>query len=399
MTDYQMDTKKRPEHSPVGPSSIEAIIMCPGRVKLSENLPDHTSFAAAQGTVAHAICEKALKKESLKGYKPGDTVAQDGYDIPIDRDMHDTVAVYTEFINDIRGAYSHLSTKEVIEGEISLDHVGLPEIYGTVDHALSIPFDTLYVTDYKHGTGVLVSPENNPQVMTYALGVAGDLLHTYNKVVLSIVQPRARTGDKIKTWTTTPLEIEAFLTDTLKPAVKTALSGNAHLTPGEKQCQWCKAVSICPEVAKQSMLTAQEDFKTFAEINPTNPDSFTIDQLAQVYKQLPLFKKWIKAVEGRVFGELATGNKIAGFKIVKGRRSRSWQDSAKAEQFLQDTLQDKAFEKKLLSPAKAEKLLDKQGKKEVKKLILVSDGKPSIVKDSDKRAAVSIAADDFKHLI
>jgi hypothetical protein len=54
------------------------------------------------------------------------------------------------------------------------------------------------------------------------------------------------------------------------------------------------------------------------------------------------------------------------------------------------------YEKKLLTPAKAEKQLDKEGKKEVKALISVTDGKPSIVKETDKRKAIkTVAAIDF----
>ena len=51
----------------------------------------------------------------------------------------------------------------------------------------------LYVTDYKHGKGVPVSAENNPQLMLYGLGALMEYETVYDikTVRLAIVQPRA----------------------------------------------------------------------------------------------------------------------------------------------------------------------------------------------------------------
>ena len=140
---------------------------------------------------------------------------------------------------------------------------------------------------------------------------------------------------------------------------------------------------------------AQKDFKDFAEIKPDQVvDSVSIEKVAQVYEQLPLLKSFIKAVEARVFNELALGNKVNGYKLVKGRRSRAWADELKIVRQLKKLGVD-PYALKLISPAQAEKLLDKEQKKEVQSFISVSEGKPSIVKNTDKRKAITTAADDF----
>jgi hypothetical protein len=76
---------------------------------------------------------------------------------------------------------------------------------------------------------------------------------------------------------------------------------------------------------------------------------------------------------------------IPGYKIVRGRTSRSWAEESEAEQMLTEAIGELAFEKKLISPAKAEKVIDK---KQVSKYTQISEGKLTLVANSDKRKAV-----------
>ena len=52
--------------------------------------------------------------------------------------------------------------------------------------------DVLQIIDYKHGPGVLVSAEKNPQMMCYALGVLElfDGIYDINSIQMIIFQPR-----------------------------------------------------------------------------------------------------------------------------------------------------------------------------------------------------------------
>ena len=158
---------------------------------------------------------------------------------------------------------------------------------------------------------------------------------------------------------------------------------------------WCRGKAICPALATQALQVAQEDFKDFANIKPDEVvESVSIEKIVEVYKQLPLLKQFIKAIEGRVFGDLSAGIPVPGLKLVNGRRSKSWNDDNETILFLDKNGID-PYEQKLLSPAKAIKALDKTGKKEVEKLYTVNDGKPVVVSNTDKRKAITTAADDF----
>ena len=67
----------------------------------------------------------------------------------------------------------------------------VPEGFGTADCVI-IADGTLRVVDYKHGLGVLVEAEMNPQMMCYALGALEifDALYDISKISMTIYQPR-----------------------------------------------------------------------------------------------------------------------------------------------------------------------------------------------------------------
>lgn len=390
------DNRLHPIHSEVGPSSIADIILCPGRVRMCRGLERKASFAAAQGTIAHTFAELILTGKSA--FKAGEVIIQEGFEITVDLDMIGAVEQYLSHIADIKVSAYGMASTESIETHGSLACVGIPEVFGTADYSLSIPFNTLYVRDYKHGAGVIVDAEENPQLMCYALIAAQDMIVAHDVIDIGIVQPRGMYGDAIKTWQTTPDFILNWAETVLKPAVRLALSDDAPLIPGDKQCRFCPAKAHCPAVATHVLKTAQADFKGFTSFEPDRLDKLTIGDIEAIYPRLSLISDWIKGIEARVYSTLSSGDTVAGYKLVAGRSSRSWADEDEAAEFLQ-AHDIEPFEKKMLSPAQAEKLLDKETKKEVNTLTVKSEGKPTIVPSTDKRAAITTASTDFQNYI
>jgi len=143
--------------------------------------------------------------------------------------------------------------------------------------------------------------------------------------------------------------------------------------------------------------------KSQQPIQPPQPEVLTVEQLSHVLNQSKAIENWLKAVHAYALNELKNGREIPGWKLVAGRRSRKWKDDNKvADYFLSNGLlkEDQLYETKILSPAKVEKLLGKEAKKEkqFQSLINVVDGKPSLAKADDKRPALTFnsAKEDFK---
>ena len=81
--------------------------------------------------------------------------------------------------------------------------------------------------------------------------------------------------------------------------------------------------------------------------------------------------------------------------MVAGRSSRSWSDEVQAATVLESALGVKAWERKLTSPAKAEKMLGKSKLGLIESLISSKEGRPTLARESDPRPAVGATAIDF----
>jgi hypothetical protein len=110
---------------------------------------------------------------------------------------------------------------------------------------------------------------------------------------------------------------------------------------------------------------------------------------------VPLVRMWSDAVSGRVEKTMLSGEPVAGYKLVQGRRgSRAWADETEAEKLFKAMRlkKEQMYDFKVISPTSAEKLLKPTPKRwnRVLPLITQSDGKPSVAPLSDKRPALEL---------
>jgi hypothetical protein len=190
------------------------------------------------------------------------------------------------------------------------------------------------------------------------------------------------------------------------------------LTPGEKQCRWCKAKATCP--ALRGLVT-----ESVFDTRPATPDEFedltgpdmTLDKdpkwLSAALAKADLIEDWVKAVRAEVESLLIAGAQVPGFKIVEGKLgNRAWSDPDAAEKLLRETFRlpvEKAYDLKLISPTSAEKLAKAGdiGPRQWPKataLIKRSAGKPHVAPESDPRPALTITPiadffDDVSQLV
>jgi hypothetical protein len=168
--------------------------------------------------------------------------------------------------------------------------------------------------------------------------------------------------------------------------------GDAPRSPSEKACQWCKAKATCPALKSY---TEKVILSGFDELDSPNADTLTDQQLRLALESKKLIVSWLDSVESLVNERLQKGEAFEGFKLVAGRSLRKWADEKDAESNLTSLLGDDAYERKLLTPAKAEKALGKAKAKKIQGLIIKPEGKPTLAPESDKRKSVSISVDDF----
>ena len=159
-----------------------------------------------------------------------------------------------------------------------------------------------------------------------------------DEIEIVIVQPPV-----VRRWLTTPERIKQFERD-LVAAVKQSRKEDAAFKSGD-HCRWCAAKPVCPQ------MTGEVD-----RFVKTSLQTIDATQIGHYLQQADQIEDFIKSVREMAFTMLENDVKVPGYKLVSKRGTRQWVDEKAAEELLGD----KAFEKKLISVAQAEKLIGKK---------------------------------------
>jgi len=321
------------EHRRFSPSQAERIMACPGSTVYLETVPARApSPYAIEGTKAHEILDAALRNNERRA-----VVAHREHSIHLAEDFDD------DFIYSVQSALNYIYSiiDELPDAQLHYEEFVNPPLPsapgeggGYCDVWIYIPsVRVLYVIDYKHGAGVAKDAKDNPQPLQYACGVlyADEPIidpATVDKVVIVIIQPRAWHKDgTTREAELTPYEVYEYL-EVLDNAVAAALKPNAPLVPGDDQCRFCDARTICP--AREAMgfsKAVNETFKSvydIRQIDIPNVRTMDIDRLSYIAKWAPFLRHFLADVERHIEELLAQGFAVPDWKLVEADARRSW---------------------------------------------------------------------------
>lgn len=378
------------KHALLSASSAARWLNCPASARLTENMPETTSEYAEAGRLAHAIGELKLRKRFVPGAGLGPkkfkTALEKLQQEPLyDPEMEHTTDAYVDYVEQLFIGYPN---KPYIAVEKQVDFSEfVPEGFGTAD-CIIIGNGVMDVIDYKHGKGVPVSAEDNPQMKLYGLGALMHYRQFYDITTLRlhIFQPRISEPD---TWELTRDDLINWAVQELRPAAKQAFDGSDTFCTGD-WCRFCKAKARCR--AQADTYTALEDF------GYKDPQLLSNEELGQILVVGGRLKKWVEALEEYGLTAVLAGENIPGWKAVEGRRTRSFDDADAAfKDLIAGGIEEALlYERKPLTLAQAEKVV---GKKQFDELVashvVISAGKPALAPESDKRPAFNTAEQDF----
>lgn len=421
------------QHHRYSASGAEGWFNCPGKIAMEQGKADSYSPYADEGSAAHFLAAECLlhnkeaeyfKYEVINCYTHEGRAYQCFTEMPMPEgavvsstwEVSSEMAYYVQaYVDQVREAAKDGSL--LVEQRVEFgQHIGVPGAFGTAD-AIIISNDgkTLKIRDLKYGFKP-VSPEENMQMMLYALGA----LHEFDYLIdldelqfidLQIIQPRTSTQEP--PWITTPARLFEFAEEA-KAAIEKSEQALADFNSGttieewsekylrtsEKGCTWCKAKANCLALNNECLsdmgvlpatTDGLDDLDSEMDAALLRVAEVDFETLVKLYGVTKKIKMWVEGVENRMMHDMLQGHKTPHYKIVKGRAgNRKWASDKAAEEALKRMKYkvDEMYDKSVISVTAAEKLIRAQSPKkwkQLEELIVRPEGKLTVAPMSDKR--------------
>ena len=423
------------KHSKISCSGLARVLNCPASLGAEAQAnPDNirrSSRPAAEGTVAHEVCDLVMESDGLD--TPADylgvKMSADGYTFEVNAEMVDSVNEYVDHIHSIKTRTSN-NTECHSEYWGCLKAGGIEGFNGGTTDYLIVDFNrqVIEVIDFKYGAGVAVEVVGNSQLSAYALAYVfrlisrdGPDVDLYEWTVrLCIVQPRAYHKDgPIREWVTTGGEIMDWYINEVKPRLIEAQSPNPPFAPSTSNCRFCEASGNCTAQYEKLTELAIVDFAELADDAPVSSDALprvttlSTNQLLSIVQYSKVINKFLDNANAIVLNSLLN-NEVRfkdSLKLVHGRAARKLNEGVldpvtspflnyldKSEIFYQANFSMTALEK-----AMVEKLGKREANEIFKRYVTRFDGKATVAPLADKRKSyappTTTAEDDFNEMM
>jgi hypothetical protein len=379
--------------SVVGGSSAARVLNCPGSTAMLARLPevtDRDSFYSLEGTALHDLMVMLITGRVAIDKLPAALITK-GTEIRITQELiHDAILPAWEYWQDFLTKIDTWQLETVVEFPSIKGAFGTADVIGRDDVE-----NITYVTDWKFGAGegvkAIYSGDDpfeeivNEQLMFYACGARHTQPEFFPpdcKVVLTIVQPRARGHDPITSADVTLEELDDFAAD-LHVAINLA-------DPPTQKGRWCRfqpCQTICPHHTGP-LLDLSVVSATPALTNKQPDDAVYMHTLLDILEAAPAVEALIREARSQAHLILGNGGEVPGWKLVPKRGNRQWTVEPKALAKMLKIPEKNLYDTTLKSPAGVEKILPKKTKLPEGTTTIVSSG-TTIAPVSDKRVAVS----------
>lgn len=380
------------EHALLSPSGSHRWMHCTPSARLEENLPENTSSAAEEGTVAHELAEYALDMYLKGEYMPlldelpaPKHIAENKYySSEMDKYVTDYVCYVCDLYETQEGAEMHIERKFDLTSYV-------PECFGSCDCDI-VGEKVLNIIDLKYGKGVQVDAKDNSQLMMYALGVLRSLSPKRQAEIETVRMhiAQVRLGN-YSVFEMAARDLTHWGIHVLRPTAEKAWAGQGETKVGS-HCKFCKFKAQC-RAQKEALVN---EFETHGETK-----ALTLDEIGDILSKSDMFTDWLASVKTFAMQAATRGEKVKGWKLVEGRSVRVITDTEKAIERLKAIgfSTEDVTDRKLKGIGDLKRLV---GKKPLAAaldgLIIKPQGLPTLVPENDKREALNPTIDDFEEL-
>ena len=368
------------EHAPLSFSASERWINCPASYQEGLRTPpfEGNEYTRA-GTAAHWLAEQTIR-EVVTWRSSTETVRDfmNSMEIPPelrgpDQTEHlDAVSQYVEYVHRLHDGGCEIHLEQRVQfGPSDL------KLFGTADCiAINREQGELRVIDYKHGRGYTVAAEHNAQLLSYLAAVLDSHsldLAGVSRYFIEIVQPRARDASPRGGFSEyeVPFEEAWDHMQAMIESRKQALGQHPPYQVG-KWCRWCPALAQCGEVRR----TVGDGLKL---------DEHKREDLIKGLDIVELAEHWCERVRGVAHEYLDKGGDLPGWALYPKRAIRKWVDASDAINVLLGCglPQETIFEERLLTPAKVQKLVDRDTWQSVEDAVVVAQSSGTTLSRED----------------
>lgn len=415
MTGRPVDIEIVPRaHAILSASSAERWLTCTPSARIEEALADEESAFATDGTAAHAFAELRLryklgqtsKAEYVASYEATKKLYEEVSETWEQSDW-DAINSYVEYVLD---EAKRLDAEVHIEQRVDYSRYAEGG-FGTSDALLiGRKQGIIKSIDLKFGKGVPVDARDNAQAKLYALGGVlmfdPTLIGQFPTIEWTIHQPRL---NNVGTDTTSFDALIAWAEDVVKPAARLAWEGKGVKVPSEKACRFCKAKATCRERAAENVNVARRDFMGDPDLRfdakKLDEHLMGMDEVARILPQLDEWMAWARALQEYALSSVRDrGQEIEGYKLVRGRTTRQWNQSEDVPAVLRaagvddSVIYEEPKPPAVRSVAQMEKKMGAKAFKPINegKLVVQSQGTPTLVPEADPRPAIDAASEARK---
>lgn len=452
-------------HARLSASDTKRWWYSPGVIAIEEQFPElkkEGSGYAREGTCAHRLVEECLinNKDAVEwkgrviriildkdGKENGTSILRKGAklkdenDFLVDMGMIEAVQHCVDYVRGVLDIYtgSPDTALAIKNGTLHVEERVNPlphrdDTGGTGDILIDIFPELFEVVDYKHGMGVFVPVEDNPQTLTYlrggqvALGATG-----YEKYQHTICQPRHRETphNGIMSAEVTEAELDAWAAELDKRATRVdqarehlaAMISQFGLEDPETHMEqmytggylsaepadhrrFCDLKAICPALRNKAQELAAVDFAE-EDAEEYERESIGPNMMAVVLPWVDVMVDYFQHVRKEAEARMLDGEKVPGWKVVAGKSpGRKLKADVTPEDAVKLAVELGAEEEDCysdpkpaapLSGPKLEKLVPSKSRKEFSEKTMFKPDPPlTIAPESDKRKEVTVnAKDDF----
>ena len=191
--------------------------------------------------------------------------------------------------------------------------------------------DTIFVCEYKAGTGPIHYAQTLGQCRLYGLGIINEF-GVRPKIVLEILKPGINFDRRVEM---TPEELTRWGEETMVPLVRSVMQGERTYRPG-LHCPLCPGRPLCRAWVRQMITMLVSRYGRGATVSPQQAPKLSEQEVAELLGLLGTIEACQRPLQEWAVAHIKRGGSIPGYHVHHNPGSLRFYDEAAVTRILQE---------------------------------------------------------------